>query len=346
MMLNLVTQRNTAQVQVLADSLAQDLADEPGHPQRCSRLGALQTLAPGRQAASCTWSTAQGNLVASSDPGAAEPAIELRVNWPSSPTIGEPASQLMESTATPDEVVVSFAPLPGQENWAWCSPNPGRRLCRRPFIISWSWRRCWPWAPPFRWSCCPSASAGSSARLPCWPRTPPGPCPAASFIPCPEHGPQEIRALINAFNQMVIRLAEQQTALRQYAHKALLSQEEERQRLSHELHDGTLQDLVGLAQRVELCRNELERDPQAGAPAGWMNCRGCLDKRWTTCAASATPCARRCWKIWGCRLPWTPCARTCNRKSPPCNASTPSRARLDACRPISNWPSTGSSRKR
>jgi two-component system sensor histidine kinase DegS len=61
---------------------------------------------------------------------------------------------------------------------------------------------------------------------------------------------------------MVIRLAEQQTALRQYAHKALLSQEEERQRLSHELHDGTLQDLVGLTQRVELCRNELERDPQ------------------------------------------------------------------------------------
>jgi two-component system sensor histidine kinase DegS len=60
---------------------------------------------------------------------------------------------------------------------------------------------------------------------------------------------------------MVIRLAEQQTVLRQYAHKSLLSQEEERQRLSHELHDGTLQDLVGLTQRVELCRNELERDP-------------------------------------------------------------------------------------
>jgi signal transduction histidine kinase len=60
---------------------------------------------------------------------------------------------------------------------------------------------------------------------------------------------------------MVIRLAEQQTALRQYAHKALLSQEEERQRLSHELHDGTLQDLVGLVQRVQLCSNELEHNP-------------------------------------------------------------------------------------
>jgi signal transduction histidine kinase len=89
-----------------------------------------------------------------------------------------------------------------------------------------------------------------------------GAIPGSVFHPVPERGPFEIRRLINAFNQMVIRLAEQQTALRQYAHKALLSQEEERQRLSHELHDGTLQDLVGLTQRVELCRNELERDPQ------------------------------------------------------------------------------------
>ncbi len=61
---------------------------------------------------------------------------------------------------------------------------------------------------------------------------------------------------------MVIRLAEQQSLMRQYADKALLSQEEERQRLSHELHDGTLQDLVGLSQRVELCRNELDRSPE------------------------------------------------------------------------------------
>jgi len=60
---------------------------------------------------------------------------------------------------------------------------------------------------------------------------------------------------------MVIRLAEQQSTLRHYAHKALLSQEDERQRISHELHDGTLQDLVGLTQRVELCRNELDKNP-------------------------------------------------------------------------------------
>ena len=85
--------------------------------------------------------------------------------------------------------------------------------------------------------------------------------PGSIFRPVPEQGPAELRTLIRAFNQMVVRLAEQQTSLRQYAHKALLSQEEERQRLSHELHDGTMQDLVGLVQRIELCRSEMDRDP-------------------------------------------------------------------------------------
>jgi signal transduction histidine kinase len=85
--------------------------------------------------------------------------------------------------------------------------------------------------------------------------------PGSVFYPLSEQGPEELRTLINAFNQMVIRLAEQQAALRQYAEKALFSQEEERQRISHELHDETVQELVGLIQRVELCRNEMERDP-------------------------------------------------------------------------------------
>jgi signal transduction histidine kinase len=84
-----------------------------------------------------------------------------------------------------------------------------------------------------------------------------GAIPGSIFHPTKVNGPQEIRTLIQAFNQMVIRLADQQSALRQYSQKALLSQEEERQRLSHELHDGILQDLVGLTQRVELCQNEI-----------------------------------------------------------------------------------------
>ena len=85
--------------------------------------------------------------------------------------------------------------------------------------------------------------------------------PGSIFRPIQESGPVEVRALFRAFNQMVIRLAEQQSALHQYAEKALLSQEEERQRISHELHDETIQDLVGLVQRVDLCRDEMDTDP-------------------------------------------------------------------------------------
>lgn len=57
------------------------------------------------------------------------------------------------------------------------------------------------------------------------------------------------------------RLREQQAMLEQYASQVVRGQEEERRRLSRELHDETMQDLVALAQRVELCRSALERDP-------------------------------------------------------------------------------------
>ncbi len=85
--------------------------------------------------------------------------------------------------------------------------------------------------------------------------------PGSIFHPVTEQGPAELRSLTAAFNQMVIQLAQQQAVVREYARKALLSQEEERQRLSHELHDGTVQDLVGLAQRLELCRSEMDSNP-------------------------------------------------------------------------------------
>ena len=85
----------------------------------------------------------------------------------------------------------------------------------------------------------------------------------APFHPLAEQGPREVRTLIRAFNRMVNRLAQQQDAVRQYANQVLRSQEDERQRLSRDLHDGTVQELVGLLQRIELCRGDLARDPGA-----------------------------------------------------------------------------------
>ena len=77
------------------------------------------------------------------------------------------------------------------------------------------------------------------------------------FRPLPPTGPPDLRALITAVNQMVARLEAQQTALQDYTREVLRSQEAERQRISRDLHDETMQGLVGLAGRVELCRKAL-----------------------------------------------------------------------------------------
>jgi len=85
----------------------------------------------------------------------------------------------------------------------------------------------------------------------------------SSFTPLPESGPEETRQLIHQFNDMVVRINEQQKNLRAYAVQILQSQEEERRRISRDLHDETVQDLVGLSQRVELCKTWMARDPIA-----------------------------------------------------------------------------------
>lgn len=253
MMLNLVIQRNTAQVQVLADSLAQDSIE---HTPTTTELNSiLQTLEP-VDGSRLYLVDPQGKLISSSDG-----LGNLPFNVDQLVLDIKPGSQLMESTETSDTVVVSFALLHGEKIWV---------IFEEPWAAS--------MLPAFYYQLVLvgllglgtalslgmlSLSIGRVIRpIAVLAENATGAVPGSVFHPIPERGPLEIRSLINAFNQMVIRLAEQQTVLRQYAYKALLSQEEERQRLSHELHDGTLQDLVGLAQRVELCRNELERDPQ------------------------------------------------------------------------------------
>ncbi len=77
------------------------------------------------------------------------------------------------------------------------------------------------------------------------------------YRPLSPTGPPELRALIMAVNQMVTRLEAQQAALQEYTREVLRSQEAERQRISRDLHDETMQGLVGLAGRIELCRKAL-----------------------------------------------------------------------------------------
>ncbi len=82
------------------------------------------------------------------------------------------------------------------------------------------------------------------------------------FLPPDVVGPAEVEALVAAFNHMVTQLRQQRATLHEYATRMLHSQEEERRRLSRDLHDETAQDLVGLMQRIDLCRLTAEDSPQ------------------------------------------------------------------------------------
>jgi signal transduction histidine kinase len=81
------------------------------------------------------------------------------------------------------------------------------------------------------------------------------------FEPLPLMGPPDMRTLIEVINRMVSRLAEQGSALRRYALSVLRGQEEERLRIARDLHDETVQDLIALGQRIDLCSVLLEEDP-------------------------------------------------------------------------------------
>ncbi|MCL5111171.1 MAG: histidine kinase [Chloroflexi bacterium] len=84
-----------------------------------------------------------------------------------------------------------------------------------------------------------------------------------SYETLPLEGPADLRTLIQAINRMAAHLALQQADLRRYARQVVESQEEERLRVSRDLHDETLQELVALAQRIELCAGSLDGDTAA-----------------------------------------------------------------------------------
>ncbi len=70
----------------------------------------------------------------------------------------------------------------------------------------------------------------------------------------PEKGPREIRGLSVAFNEMMQQTARYRTGLRSYVAAITRSQEEERKRVARDLHDDTVQALVALSRRLELCQ--------------------------------------------------------------------------------------------
>ena len=255
--LNLVLQRDTARVQAEAGDLALVLPSG----QTSMEGGSLPVLTtdlstPGiRQ----FLVNATGQVLAYSQAGEDQLGLEDQVL--SSLIQGQkPASVLTQNTRGGDEIIAAYAPLPGRD-MGLIQEEPWSAIMAPAFyyqVVLIGLLILGTIFTLYMLSLSVSRVTGSIATLA---DNAAHAVPGSLFRPMPEQGPNELRSLIKAFNQMVVQLAEQQGTLRQYAHKALLSQEEERQRLSHELHDGILQDLVGLVQRVELCRNEMEVDP-------------------------------------------------------------------------------------
>lgn len=169
-------------------------------------------------------------------------------------------SILTEATHSGDQMIISYAPV-GASSWGLVLEEPWQAIIAPATYYEWALAfllilgiilSMVMLSVSIGWVIRPLADLSQQANQI---------GPGSIFRPLEETGPVELRALFRAFNQMLIRLAEQKTALHQYAEKALLSQEEERQRISHELHDETIQDLVGLVQRVDLCRDEMDSNP-------------------------------------------------------------------------------------
>ena len=80
-------------------------------------------------------------------------------------------------------------------------------------------------------------------------------------------GVEEIRQLQHALSEMVEDIRHYQASVRDYGEGILRSQEAERARLSRELHDQTVQEIIAVDQRLQLAQRALENGQVPSAMA-------------------------------------------------------------------------------
>ncbi|OQY48290.1 MAG: hypothetical protein B6242_02725 [Anaerolineaceae bacterium 4572_78] len=84
----------------------------------------------------------------------------------------------------------------------------------------------------------------------------------------------EIQELGLAFNYMVRQLRSYRRGLQEYVASVTNSQEDERKRIARDLHDGTLQTLIAIGQRIALVRDALDEQPVAKSQEQLTEVRG------------------------------------------------------------------------
>jgi signal transduction histidine kinase len=76
-------------------------------------------------------------------------------------------------------------------------------------------------------------------------------------IPFPDESVYEVETLHNALAAMVTRIREYETSIRRYLGATTAGQEEERARIAREIHDGPVQEIIALGQRLDMARSSL-----------------------------------------------------------------------------------------
>lgn len=201
-----------------------------------------------------------GNVINSTDPAHVAGNIMSDVALWHMVAEREPSSILTGQSLSTKQVVASFAPLPGMY-WGLIVEEPFEAI--NALLSSYQWRVLAPLLVGIilllalllisvnRISKPVLALAKEATHV----------SVGDPFGPLKVEGPVELQTLTNNFNQLVNRLEDQHAALRQYAKMVVQSQEEERKRVAREMHDDIVQSLVGLDQRIQLCRNIFESDP-------------------------------------------------------------------------------------
>ena len=102
----------------------------------------------------------------------------------------------------------------------------------------------------------------------------------------------EIRELGVAFNHMVNQLTSYRAGLQEYVAAITDTQEEERRRVARDLHDGTVQSLIAIGQRIELARESLGSLVRLKVRPSSTNCVTWLPRPSPVCANLAETSVR------------------------------------------------------